>query len=80
MSEAAIQLGHDHNFSGDFADLVACHLAGELSDAECEQLHADLAALPERRDEFVAMCIHAHLIAACVGLEFIGEDGFDNSF
>ena len=74
MIEATTQLARDDNSGGDFADLVARHLEGELNDAECQQLHADLAALPQRRDEFVAMCLHAHLIAACVGLEFVDEE------
>ena len=78
MSEAEIQSVPGHESVADFADLVAGHLAGELNDAHQKQLTAELAALPERRTEFVAMCIQAQLVAACVGLEFAAEECLDD--
>ncbi len=73
MSKRQHNAAVDPESSADFADLVARHLAGELDDARRQQLSADLAALPERRAEFVAMCIQAQLVASCVGLEFADE-------
>ena len=47
MTEAESQFARGQDSSGDFADLVAGHLAGELSDAQQKRLTAELAALPD---------------------------------
>ena len=78
MSEAGILPTPDRDSGEQFADLVACHLVGELSTSQQEQLNAELAASSERRDEFVAMCVEAHLFAACVDPEFTVAEYLDD--
>ena len=74
MSEAEIQVVANLDPGNGFAELVAYHLAGELSDIQRRQFNAQLATVPERRRQFVAMCIQAHLFAVCVDPEFTTEE------
>ncbi len=78
MSKAERMTASDSGSPVDFAELVACHLAGELEEQGQQRLSTELAAVPERRAEFVAMCLHAQLVAACVGLEFADEARMDD--
>ncbi len=78
MSKAERMTASDSGSPVDFAELVACHLAGELEEAGQQRLSTELAAAPERRAEFVAMCLHAQLVATCVGLEFADEAFVDD--
>jgi hypothetical protein len=78
MNEAELQSAAGPASADDFAELVAHHLAGELSDIQRGQLNAQLAAKPERCRQFVAMCIQAHLFATCIDPEFTAEEYLAN--
>jgi len=78
MTKAERMTALDSGSPLDFAQLVASHLAGELDDVGRQRLSAELETTPERRAEFVAMCLQAQLVAACVGLEFIDEASQDD--
>jgi hypothetical protein len=77
MSTTDFQPAADHPSSEDFADLVACHLAGELDEGQRNRLNNVLMADLERRDEFVAFCLHANLIGACIGPKLLANEDLD---
>ena len=78
MSEARAEPVSNRAAGEDFADLVACHLANELDDVQRERLNAELLAQPDRRRQFVAMCIQSHLFAVSVDPEFTTDEYLDD--
>ena len=66
MTELAIQPDSDRDAGDDFVELAVRHLSGELDQRQRDRLNTQLAERPERRDEFIEICLQARLISNIV--------------